>query len=281
MGAFFIYYIYAYSIQSLKKRIKKIVKSSNSRNWLSEIHFRTQQATHLIKNTFFRIKHPELAIPTDRDLFETFQLDYALYFSDGQLAANELIEWSKPYLLNNALHILDWGSGVGRIIQHIPAILPKAICYGADINQQRISWCRKHIDDVLFDSIEDQQLPYPSELFDLVIGISVFTHIQGNDQAFWLKELHRITKPGAVVVVSTHGSFFEKNMNTAELSTYQLKGWQSNNYQEKGHRLLSTYNKASHFKELAGPYFTVQKHYDGKSHPEKLGGQDIWILINQ
>ena len=265
----------------MKKIIKKIAEESNSNSLMNDIHFRVQQASHLIKNTIFRNKHHELAIPSDRDLFETFQLDYALYFSDGQLAAIEMVEWSKPYLLNDSLHILDWGCGVGRIIQHIPKILPNAICYGADINQQRIKWCRNNINDVLFDCIEDEQLPYPSQLFDLVFGISVFTHIHRNDQAFWLKELHRITKPGAVVIVSTHGSFYEKNMNAVEKSAYQLKGWFSNEYQEKGHRLLSTYNKAENFKIKLEQYFKVITHYDGKSHPAKLGGQDIWILRKQ
>ncbi len=248
---------------------------------MNDIHFRVQQASHLIKNTIFKNKNQALAIPSDRDLFETFQLDYALYFSDGKLAAKELIEWSREHLNNDTPHILDWGCGVGRIIQHIPKILPKAICYGADINQQRIKWCRNNINDVLFDCIEDEQLPYPSELFDLVFGISVFTHIHGGEQSFWLKELQRITKPGGVIIVSTHGSFFEKKMNAAELKTYHCKGWQSNQYHEKGHRLLSTYNKAVNFKEMITQFFTIEKHYEGKSHPEKLGGQDIWILRKQ
>lgn len=281
MGAFFICYIYAYSMLSVKKAIKKIVESLNASKGFSLLYFRLQQIRYIIKNSLFRKSHPALAIPSDRDLFETFKLDYALYFSDGQMAAKEMIQWSKPFLLNEPLHILDWGCGVGRVIQHIPAFLPKTICYGADINQQRINWCRKHIDHVLFDCIEDEQLPYPSKLFDLIFGISVFTHIEGKEQLFWLRELHRITKPGAVVIVSSHGSFFEKNMSALEKSNYESKGWQSNDYYEKGHRLVSTYNKASNFKELAAPYFTIQKHYDGKSHPEKLGGQDIWILINQ
>jgi ubiquinone/menaquinone biosynthesis C-methylase UbiE len=262
----------------VKNSIKKIAAHSNASKWMNEIHFRIQQGSHLIKNTLFRKKHPALAIPPDRHLFETFQLDYALYFADGQLAAKELIEWSKPFLLNKPTHILDWGCGVGRIIQHIPSMLPKAICYGADINKERINWCRKHLEDVLFDCIEDEQLPYPSGLFDLIFGISVFTHINGNDQAFWLKELQRIAKPGGVIIISTHGSFFENKMSNEELESYHSKGWHSNDHQEKGHRLLSTYNNAAVFKEMVTQFFTIENHYDGKSHPAKLGGQDLWIL---
>ncbi len=266
---------------NLKTIIKNIVQHTGLSLALSEIYFQAQRTKHLLKNLHFKKQHPNLAIPTDRYLFETFQVNYALYFSDGKLAAKEMLEWSSAYLNNEPLHMLDWGCGVGRIIQHIPKILPKAICYGADINQQRIKWCRNNINDVLFDCIEDEQLPYPSDLFDLVFGISVFTHIHGNEQSFWLKELQRITKPGGVIIVSTHGSFFEKNMNAAELTTYHSKGWQSNQYHEKGHRLLSTYNKAVNFKEIAAQYFTIEAFYEGKSHPDKLGGQDCWILRKQ
>ncbi len=266
---------------NLKTIIKNIVHHIGLSLAISELYFQAQRTKYLFKNLQFKKHHPYLAIPSDRDLFETFQLDYALYFSDGKLAAKELIEWSREHLNNYTPHILDWGCGVGRIIQHIPKVLPKAIYYGADINQQRIKWCRNYINDVLFDCIEDEQLPYPSELFDLVFGISVLTHIHGNEQAFWLKELQRITKRGAVIIVSTHGSFFEKNMSVAQLNTYHSKGWQSNQYHEKGHRLLSTYNKAVNFKEMITQFFTIEKHYEGKSHPEKLGGQDIWILRKQ
>jgi ubiquinone/menaquinone biosynthesis C-methylase UbiE len=266
---------------SLKTIIKNIIHQTGLSFAISALHFQAQRAKHLLKNLYFKKYHPYLAIPKDRDLFETFQVNYPLYFSDGKLAAKEMLEWSSAYLNNESLHILDWGCGVGRIIQHIPSMLPKAICYGADINQQRIKWCRKNINEVLFDCIEDKQLPYPSELFDLVFGISVLTHILGNDQQLWLNELQRITKPGAVIIVSTHGSFFEKQMSSEALQCYHTKGWQSNQYHEKGHRLLSTYNKANIFKEMATQYFTIENYYEGKSHPDKLGGQDLWILRKQ
>ncbi|TAH10530.1 MAG: class I SAM-dependent methyltransferase [Sphingobacteriia bacterium] len=265
----------------LKSIIKNIVHHTGLSLAISELQFQAQRTKHLLKNLHFKKHHPYLAIPKDRDLFETFQVNYPLYFSDGKLAAKEMLEWSGAYLKNEGFHVLDWGCGVGRIIQHIPSMLPKAICYGADINQQRIKWCRKNINDVLFDCIEDEQLPYPSELFDLVFGISVFTHIQGDDQTLWLKELQRITKPGAVIIVSTHGSFFENKMSSEALQHYHSKGWQSNQYHEKGHRLLSTFNKAVNFKEIAAQYFTIEAFYEGKSHPDKLGGQDLWILRKQ
>ncbi len=248
---------------------------------MSELHFHAQQTQYFFRNILFKKRYPHLAIPKDRDLFETFQVNYPLYFSDGYLAAKEMFEWSKAYLKNDAPHILDWGCGVGRIIQHIPSMLPNAICYGADINQQRIKWCRNNINNVLFDCIEDEQLPYPSSLFEVIFGVSVFTHIHGCEQTKWVRELNRICTNEAIVIISTHGSFFEKQMNQTEKKQYQLNGWHSNNFDKKGHRLLTTYNSPAQFKQLLEPYFTIEAFYEGKSHPEKLGGQDCWILRKQ
>lgn len=248
---------------------------------MSELHFIAQRSQHLFKNLHFKRQHPNLAIPKDRDLFDTFQVNYPLYFSDGILAAKEMLEWSSTYLNNDAPHILDWGCGVGRVIQHIPRILPNAICYGADINQQRVKWCRNNINNVLFDCIEDEHIPYPSSLFEVVFGISVLTHIHGSEQIKWVRELHRISTHGAVVLISTHGVFFEHQMNQKEKKQYLLNGFHSNDLDEKGHRLLCTYNNYANFKQLLETYFTIKAFYDGKSHPDKLGGQDLWILRKQ
>jgi 2-polyprenyl-3-methyl-5-hydroxy-6-metoxy-1,4-benzoquinol methylase len=244
---------------------------------LALLQFRIQQFSNRKSNRKFRREHPGLPIPSDRDLFETFQVNYEKYFSDGALAAKEIMEWYAPYYNTGKPIILDWGCGTGRVIQHIPNIVPEAVCHGCDSNNNRINWARKQIHQVQFSISEGVTLPYASQQFNLIFGISVLTHIAAEEQIEYVRELHRLLQPGGILILSTHGSRYTQQLSDRELEAY-LRGAYTRSYHEKGHRLVCTYNHAFHFQQALSALFMIQEYYDGKSHPNKLGGQDLWIL---
>lgn len=266
----------------LKRFTKKIFIVIGLQTILNECSFYWQYIIYFNKNKKFKQKKSNKFIPTNRDLFETFKLDYELYFIDGQIAAKEIIDYYHLYSTNktNITYVLDWGCGVGRVIQHIPIILPNAICYGADINKKRIEWNRLHISNVLFDLIEYKQLPYPSSFFNLVFGFSVLTHIHNSEQQFWLRELKRIMQSGAVAIISTHGIHYYHQLSAKEQQTITSCGSLTNEYKNDGHHLMATYNDPTAFRVLLEQFFIIKTYYEGKSHPEKLGGQDLWIVMN-
>jgi ubiquinone/menaquinone biosynthesis C-methylase UbiE len=45
-------------------------------------------------------------------------------------------------------------------------------------------------------------LPFPDQTFDLVFGISVFTHLRESWQFAWLRELARTLKPGGLAIMT-------------------------------------------------------------------------------
>ena len=47
-------------------------------------------------------------------------------------------------------------------------------------------------------------LPYADGSFDLIYGVSVFTHLSEEHQRAWLPELRRILKPGGLLLLSFH-----------------------------------------------------------------------------
>jgi SAM-dependent methyltransferase len=102
--------------------------------------------------------------------------------------------------------VLDFGCGCGRFIRHMGPIASQVEIHGTDIDQEMIRWLRQN---VLFGSFEvaplKPPLPYPDHHFDLVINHSVFTHLNEEDQDLWLAELARITKPGALLLLTTEG----------------------------------------------------------------------------
>jgi SAM-dependent methyltransferase len=78
--------------------------------------------------------------------------------------------------------------------------------YGTDISQEAIDWCKVNIPFAKFAvNTPFPPLPFPDASFDLIYGISVLTHLDEQFQFAWLKELHRLAKPGAIVILTVHG----------------------------------------------------------------------------
>lgn len=101
--------------------------------------------------------------------------------------------------------ILDWGCGCARVARFVTEFAPRKLT-GIDIDPDNIQWCKKNIAEAEFARIDlDPPTPFANESFDLVYGISVFTHLSETDQDRWLTELQRITKPGAAVLMSIQG----------------------------------------------------------------------------
>ncbi len=99
--------------------------------------------------------------------------------------------------------ILDFGCGCGRTLIHLKDLAPNAEVHGADIDASAIEWCKRHLTFAGFKvSNETPPVDYPSDSFDLIYAISVFTHLDENYQFRWLEELRRIAKPGAIVLLT-------------------------------------------------------------------------------
>jgi methyltransferase family protein len=106
--------------------------------------------------------------------------------------------------MHDHARVLDWGVGCGRIARHFPPAHARALS-GCDIDHDNVDWCRSHLPGTFVASALIPPLPFPDEAFDLVYGISVFTHLREPMQLRWLAELSRITQPGAVLMMTTHG----------------------------------------------------------------------------
>lgn len=111
--------------------------------------------------------------------------------------------FSRSY--RDAGRILDWGVGCGRFSRYFSAFEPKLEVTGADIDREAVDWVSAHlpVDGVVLPLHPPS--PLPSARFDLLIGISIFTHLGEQDQFDWLEELGRVAAPGAVLLMSTHG----------------------------------------------------------------------------
>jgi SAM-dependent methyltransferase len=102
--------------------------------------------------------------------------------------------------------ILDWGCGCGRVARFFTENYPGKLT-GIDIDPDNVAWCAANLSGGAFQVCGlNPPTVLPNENFDLIYGISVFTHLGVEDQFAWLAELARVAKPGAAVLVSVHGT---------------------------------------------------------------------------
>lgn len=130
--------------------------------------------------------------------------DFNNYILQGYTIYKNIIDIITKYKLNlNNLKILDFGCGSGRVLSHFSN--NNVNIEGADIDDNNLKLCKR---EFMFAKFHLFPLYPPTNLeaedFDIIYGISVFTHLNEDTQFKWLKELNRLTKKGGYVLLSIH-----------------------------------------------------------------------------
>ena len=156
--------------------------------------------------------------------------------------------------LSEAGLILDWGCGCGRVITQLMKFVPPERLHGCDIDSEAIAWDKESIPGPTFNHVNPYPpTSYPDSTFDVVYGISVMTHLEETTQIRWLKELKRITRPGAILVLSVIGKKLrERKMPAPLASEFRQKGFAS--FVPNYSKLLAEFSHREYYREA---YHTV------------------------
>ena len=104
------------------------------------------------------------------------------------------------------IRVLDFGCGVAAQLLHFTRNYPAPSYYACDVDDTAVAFVRTHYPRVAATVNRfSPPLPYEPAFFDMVYSVSIFTHLSLADQALWLKELARVTKPGGWCFLSTEG----------------------------------------------------------------------------
>ncbi len=103
--------------------------------------------------------------------------------------------------------MLEWGCGSGRLTKHLIDVLPHVEVHGTDIDAEAIDWARTHLRGTFVPCEKEPPLPYADSFFDLVVCLSVLTHLTHAYQELWLPEIDRVLKPGGVFLATAKGAF--------------------------------------------------------------------------
>ena len=134
-------------------------------------------------------------------------------------------DFHEKNLIRSDSHVLDVGSGIGRLAIPLTGYLTEGKYEGFDIMKTGVDWCTRNISraypNFTFTQValsndlyrkdgeaaDTFKFPYADQSFDFAMVISVFTHMIPEEVQQYVSEISRVLKPGG----SMYATFFILN----------------------------------------------------------------------
>lgn len=226
----------------------------------------------------FKRNNSNIVLPPPFYLYETFNLNYESFYNKSIETAEWLTKHFKKYKKLESINILDWGFGPGRVIRHLPDLI-KDNCnfYGTDYNPKYVKWCSKNLKGIKFSQNQlEPPLIYDSNTFDIIYGISIFTHLSEKMHTAWFNELMRVMKPGGILLITLQGDAFTGKLSDSDKRLYKEGKLVVKGNTKEGHRTYGAFHPEIFVKGLIGNN-KVLEHIEGKIVNNKPQ-QDLWII---
>lgn len=138
-------------------------------------------------------------------MHRTSGLDDDRHFAAHGGAILRALAAASPRPLHVYRDLLDFGAGAGRLARMFKGFPGRYVC--ADIDGDNTAWLADRLPWVQAVKTEPgKPLPFADASFDAVVSISVFTHMDERHQFFYLGELRRVTRPGAMLFLTVSGA---------------------------------------------------------------------------
>ncbi len=243
------------------------------------IRYRLERRRNHAANRKFRKDHPEVALPPDYLIYESFQMNYEKYYASSLENTKWLVGIIRRHIDLKDKAILDWGCGPGRIIRHMPAVVGNGCrFYGTDYNAASIAWCTRNLPGIQFNRNDlEARLPYSDAQFDVIYGISIFTHLSEQLHYDWYRELSRVLKPGGILLLTTQGDNFKPKLSEVETKAYTSGALIVRGNVKEGHRTYSAFHPKGFMQKLFSDA-RIEEHIELEAGTGKYVPQDIWVV---
>jgi ubiquinone/menaquinone biosynthesis C-methylase UbiE len=260
--------------------LKKLFSKLHLLPLIEQVNFYREKIKNRKSNQEFRKRHPDVKLPPDFYLYETFNLNYNKFYTNGKPTAKWLVNHISEFKKLENLSILDWGCGTGRIIRHLPNIVENSNSFfGTDYNNKYVKWCSENLEGIQFKLNElKPPLDFNDNLMDVIYGISIFTHLSEKLHEDWMQELTRVLKKEGILLITTHGIIHSLKLLPKEKESFDEGNLVVHSYKKEGNRLYASYQSPIYFKNLCSKNnLKILKHIPGEITNGKPQ-QDIWIL---
>lgn len=217
-------------------------------------------------------------LPPDDLAYDAYgTLDWTFYWGFGKLIAEFLAPRFQTHAPRGGC-VLEWGCGPARIIRHLPAPLgPGWRVSGSDANARTIRWCAEHLPGIEFvENGAEPPLAFNDASCDCAYAVSVFTHLSAELQRDWASELHRVLKPGGLLICTLNGDASRTLLMPKEQAAYDRGEPVVRGEVRGGTRCFVAYHPPAYARNTLLRGFDVVEHL---SAPNIFGErQDVWIV---
>lgn len=153
-------------------------------------------------------------------------LDIGTFLKVGEKTASAIEKAldDAGFALSQMSPVLDFGCGCGRTMRWLVDRYPQTAFFGTDVDATSVGWCQKHLKASVCTNMSVPPLPFAGGIFDFVYAISVFTHLDEELQQAWLVEMHRVLRPGGVLLVTVHGAGAQQELNERDAGILRAQG---------------------------------------------------------
>ncbi len=176
-----------------------------------------------------------------------------------------------------ALTICDWGCGPMRVMRCLPEHAGVANHYiGLDYNPRTIAWASRAFPQFTFRlNALQPPLPLEAESVDVLYCISVFTHLSRKVALDYIADIHRILKPGGLLIATLHGEVNSANLTPEELVRFNRGEYVERGGVEEGKRIYVAYHPPGFVHEAFGQFEHLVTDTD---NPTPYFKQEWWVF---
>jgi ubiquinone/menaquinone biosynthesis C-methylase UbiE len=261
-----------------KSNITTVLRKIRLMHLSDRLNFYYQKYRNRNSNRLFKENNPDVILPPDYMIYESFQMNYDNYYNDSLDTAKWLISYFEKHIELKNIKILEWGCGPARIIRHLSKLLDSSCeIYGSDYNSKTIDWCKKNISGIQFSKNNLQPpLEFQNNFIDIIYATSVFTHLSEEMHYAWKNELKRICKPNGIIFLTTHGDNCKPKLTEEELKIFETGKLVVRGNVKEGHRTFAAYQSLSFMRGLFKD-FEIVEHVTREPEGNYIP-QDVWIV---
>ena len=119
-----------------------------------------------------------------------------------------------------ATRLLDVGCGTGRTLHQIARAHPELRLWGVDLSPAYVKVARERARDATIAIENGEALPFADGTFDIVTSVYLFHELPRNARRNVVREMHRVLRPGGLLVIEDSAQIAESSEIGAALREF-------------------------------------------------------------
>jgi SAM-dependent methyltransferase len=185
--------------------------------------------------------------------------------------------------LGSVARVLDFACGYGRITRFVLTQVPAACVTVSDISHDAVEFVKATFGVRGFDSVADPAELQHDETYDVVLVVSLFSHLSLAPWRAWLRRLARLVAKDGILLFSVHGPDLADTLDPSHRAwtTMVADGFRFGAWNETRGRLAGEYYGTAYVSEAFVRRVIAE---DGLGalvgrYPNALQGrQDLYVL---